>query len=144
MPSRPARHGTPHRHRPATVTVRLRPGDTLWALARADHTTVRTLQRLNHLGSSTLIRAGAVLRLPASTARRSSAPSVRPDRVAATNPSSGVYGLPQSLPGSKMAAFGTDWRTDPATRLRWMRTYVTARYGSACKAWAFRQTHRWY
>ncbi|MEU2427085.1 LysM peptidoglycan-binding domain-containing protein [Streptomyces sp. NPDC007851] len=64
--------------------------------------------------------------------------------VAATNPSSGAYGLAQALPGSKMAGFGSDWRTNPATQLRWMRSYVHSRYGGACAAWAFWQTHRWY
>ncbi|MFD4503833.1 NlpC/P60 family protein [Streptomyces sp. NPDC058457] len=65
-------------------------------------------------------------------------------RTTATNPTSGAYGLAQAVPGSKMARYGGDWRTDPATQLRWMRSYVTARYGSACAAWAFWQTHHWY
>ena len=62
----------------------------------------------------------------------------------ATNPSSGAYGLAQALPGSKMAAAGPDWATNPATQLAWMRDYVTARYGGACAAWAFWQAHHWY
>ncbi|WP_406440951.1 NlpC/P60 family protein [Streptomyces sp. NBC_00631] len=65
-------------------------------------------------------------------------------RTTATNPASGAYGLAQAVPGSKMARYGGDWRTDPTTQLRWMRSYVTARYGSACAAWAFWQTHHWY
>ncbi|WNM32761.1 NlpC/P60 family protein [Streptomyces sp. Li-HN-5-11] len=65
-------------------------------------------------------------------------------QVAAANPASGAYGLAQALPGSKMAGFGSDWRTNPATQLRWMRSYVTSRYGGACAAWAFWQTHHWY
>ncbi|HEY6738022.1 MAG TPA: hypothetical protein VI076_04170, partial [Actinopolymorphaceae bacterium] len=40
-------------------------------------------------------------------------------RVNATNPSSGAYGIPQSLPGSKMARFGSDWRTNPVTQIKW-------------------------
>lgn len=64
--------------------------------------------------------------------------------VFATNRSSGAYGLAQSLPGSKMAGAGADWRTDPATQLRWMRSYVDSRYGGACGAWAFWQAHAWY
>ena len=50
-------------------------------------------------------------------------------RVDATNASSGAYGIPQSLPGSKMAAFGSDWQTNPITQIRWMANYVETRYG---------------
>ena len=64
--------------------------------------------------------------------------------VTAVNPSSGAYGLGQALPASKMAPYGSDWRTNPVTQLRWMHAYVTARYGGACAAWAFWQTHHWY
>lgn len=60
--------------------------------------------------------------------------------VTATNPSSGAYGLPQALPASKMAAAGPDWRTDPATQLRWMLSYVNSTYGGACNAWAHWQS----
>ena len=49
------------------------------------------------------------------------------------------YGLGQANPGTKMAAFGPDWRTNPWTQLRWMRAYAVARYGSECAAWAFWQ-----
>lgn len=55
----------------------------------------------------------------------------------ATNPSSGAYGLPQSLPGNKMAAAGSDWRTNPITQLRWMKSYVNERYGGAKQAYNF-------
>ncbi|MEU5599241.1 NlpC/P60 family protein [Streptomyces sp. NPDC020298] len=65
-------------------------------------------------------------------------------KVTAANPVSGAYGLAQALPGSKMARYGTDWPTSPTTQLRWMRAYVNARYGSACNAWTFWQTHHWY
>ncbi len=50
-------------------------------------------------------------------------------RVDATNASSGAYGIPQSLPGNKMAKFGDDWQTNPVTQIRWMAEYVTNRYG---------------
>lgn len=50
-------------------------------------------------------------------------------RVDATNASSGAYGIPQSLPGNKMAQFGDDWETNPVTQIRWMAQYVTNRYG---------------
>lgn len=50
-------------------------------------------------------------------------------RVDARNASSGAYGIPQSLPGSKMATFGDDWETNPVTQIRWMIDYVNNRYG---------------
>jgi hypothetical protein len=64
--------------------------------------------------------------------------------VHARNPSSGAYGLPQALPGSKMATAGADWRTNPVTQLRWMRSYVAARYGGACAALAHSHATGWY
>jgi hypothetical protein len=65
-------------------------------------------------------------------------------QITERNPSSGAYGLPQALPGSKMASAGADWRTNPATQIRWAIGYMHSRYGSPCGAWAFWQTHRWY
>ena len=65
-------------------------------------------------------------------------------RVDATNRSSGAYGIPQALPGSKMATAGADWRTNPVTQVRWMLGYLHGRYGTACAAWDFWQAHRWY
>ncbi|MCD0486498.1 lytic transglycosylase domain-containing protein [Streptacidiphilus sp. ASG 303] len=62
----------------------------------------------------------------------------------ATNASSGAYGLGQALPGSKMASAGADWRTNPATQIRWALDYMNSRYGSPNAAWAFWQTHHWY
>lgn len=62
----------------------------------------------------------------------------------AVNPSSGAYGLPQSLPGSKMASAGSDWRTNPTTQMIWMRGYMASRYGGACNALAFHNSHGWY
>jgi hypothetical protein len=63
----------------------------------------------------------------------------------ATNPGPGhAYGLPQALPGDKMAAAGPDWRDNPATQLSWMKTYVDTRYGGACPAWTWWQAHHWY
>ncbi len=50
-------------------------------------------------------------------------------RVNATNASSGAYGIPQSLPGSKMASMGADWETNPVTQIKWMKQYVEKRYG---------------
>lgn len=60
------------------------------------------------------------------------------------NPSSGAYGLPQALPGSKMASHGSDWETNPYTQLAWMYDYMVARYGSISGAWSFWQANRWY
>jgi murein DD-endopeptidase MepM/ murein hydrolase activator NlpD len=53
----------------------------------------------------------------------------------ATNPSSGAYGIPQSLPGWKMASAGSDWLTNPATQISWGLGYIEDRYGSPCRAY---------
>lgn len=65
-------------------------------------------------------------------------------RVTATNPSSGAYGIPQSLPASKMASAGSDWRTNARTQIRWGIGYIDERYGSPCAAWAHSESHGWY
>ena len=57
---------------------------------------------------------------------------------------SGAYGLPQALPGSKMASAGADWQTNPATQIRWGLGYIKAIYGDPCKAWAFWQANHYY
>lgn len=62
----------------------------------------------------------------------------------AVNPSSGAYGLMQALPGYKMASAGADWRTNPATQIKWGLTYMNDRYGSPCGAWEFWQANNWY
>ncbi|HEY3529471.1 MAG TPA: lytic transglycosylase domain-containing protein [Nocardioides sp.] len=62
----------------------------------------------------------------------------------AENASSGAYGIPQSLPGSKMASAGSDWRTNPATQIEWGLGYIRDSYGSPCSAWGFKQSHGWY
>jgi hypothetical protein len=62
----------------------------------------------------------------------------------AENPSSGAYGIPQSLPGSKMASVAPDWRTNPVTQIRWGLGYIADRYGSPCGAWGHSQGHGWY
>jgi hypothetical protein len=64
-------------------------------------------------------------------------------RVSASNPS-GAYGIPQALPGSKMASEGSDWRTNPATQIRWGLGYIGSRYGGPCAAWSHSQSHGWY
>lgn len=65
-------------------------------------------------------------------------------RVDARNQSSGAYGLGQALPGSKMAAFGSDWETNPKTQLDWMYSYMIGRYGSIAGAEQFFNSHGWY
>jgi hypothetical protein len=62
----------------------------------------------------------------------------------ATNASSGAYGIPQALPGTKMASAGADWKTNPVTQLRWMNGYVLARYHSWAGAVAFSKANGWY
>ncbi|MBB6173452.1 hypothetical protein HNR23_003512 [Nocardiopsis mwathae] len=62
----------------------------------------------------------------------------------AKNPSSGAYGIPQSLPGSKMASAGADWETNPATQIKWGLGYIDGRYGNPCGAWAHSQANGWY
>lgn len=64
--------------------------------------------------------------------------------VTATNPTSGAYGIPQALPGSKMASAGADWQTNGETQLNWMLGYVNSTYGGACNAWAHEQADGWY
>jgi hypothetical protein len=65
-------------------------------------------------------------------------------RADAYNASSGAYGIPQSLPGSKMASAGADWRTNAATQIDWGLSYIGARYGSPCGAWAHSEAYNWY
>ncbi|MEU5023025.1 transglycosylase SLT domain-containing protein [Streptomyces milbemycinicus] len=62
----------------------------------------------------------------------------------AENPSSGAYGLVQALPGSKMASVGADWRTNPATQIKWGLNYMNERYDSPCGAWSFWQANNYY
>jgi hypothetical protein len=65
-------------------------------------------------------------------------------RVNAYNASSGAYGIPQSLPGSKMASAGADWETNPATQITWGLGYISGRYGDPCGAWGSSQSRGWY
>ena len=62
----------------------------------------------------------------------------------ARNPSSGAHGIPQSLPASKMAKFGSDYMTNPATQIRWGLDYIKGRYGNPCGAWGHSQRTGWY
>jgi hypothetical protein len=62
----------------------------------------------------------------------------------AANPSSGAFGIPQSLPGSKMASEGSDWKTNPATQIKWGLGYIEGRYDTPCSAWSHSQNTGWY
>jgi len=57
---------------------------------------------------------------------------------------SGAYGIPQALPGSKMASAGPDWQTNPATQIRWGLGYIKEIYGNPCSAWAFEEANGYY
>jgi hypothetical protein len=62
----------------------------------------------------------------------------------ASNSSSGAYGIPQALPGGKMESAGADWRTNPATQIKWGLGYIKGRYGTPCKAWQHSEDVGWY
>lgn len=57
---------------------------------------------------------------------------------------SGAYGIPQALPGSKMATAGPDWQTNPTTQIKWGLGYIQSKYGDPCSAWSFWQGHGYY
>ena len=65
-------------------------------------------------------------------------------RTTAGNVSSGAYGIPQSLPASKMAAFGGDYLTNPRTQIAWGLSYIKGRYGTPCGGWSSFQAKGWY
>ena len=64
--------------------------------------------------------------------------------VTAYNAGSGAYGIPQALPGSRMASAGPDWQTNAATQVRWGLEYIKGTYGSPCAAWDHEQATGWY
>lgn len=61
-----------------------------------------------------------------------------------TNPGSGAYGIPQALPGYKMAWAGSDWRDNPRTQIFWGLHYIAQRYGTPCAAWSHSQSYDFY
>jgi len=61
----------------------------------------------------------------------------------AENPS-GAYGIPQALPGSKMATAGADWQTNPTTQIEWGLGYIKSVYGTPCAAWNFELGNNYY
>jgi hypothetical protein len=62
----------------------------------------------------------------------------------AANPTSSAYGIPQALPGSKMASAGPDWQTNPITQIRWGLGYIRDSYGSPCSALGHSHANNWY
>ncbi len=56
----------------------------------------------------------------------------------------GAYGIPQALPGDKMASYGSDWQTNPTTQIKWGLDYIAGRYGTPCDAWSSWQANGWY
>lgn len=64
--------------------------------------------------------------------------------VNADNPTSSAYGIPQALPGEKMASAGADWRTNPATQIEWGLGYIRDVYGTPCSAMSFKSGNGWY
>ena len=64
--------------------------------------------------------------------------------VTASNASSGAYGIPQAVPGSKMASAGPDWQTNATTQIKWGLQYIKGTYGSPCAAYAHEQSTGWY
>lgn len=65
-------------------------------------------------------------------------------RWSAGNPTSGAYGIPQSLQGSKMAQFGANWKDDGAVQIDWGLYYITIRYGKPSVAWQHWKDFNWY
>lgn len=62
----------------------------------------------------------------------------------AVNPNGGATGIPQALPGSKMATIASDWRTNATTQITWGLQYISASYGTPCAAWAHSQANNFY
>jgi len=57
---------------------------------------------------------------------------------------SGAYGIPQALPGSKMASAGADWKTSASTQIAWGLSYIAGRYGTPCNAYGHKASSGWY
>lgn len=62
----------------------------------------------------------------------------------AYNAGGGATGIPQSLPGSKMASAGSDWETNATTQIIWGLGYIKGSYGTPCAAWSHSQSVNWY
>jgi hypothetical protein len=55
-----------------------------------------------------------------------------------------AYGIPQANPGSKMAVYGSDWQTNPATQIKWGLSYIKGKYRTPCGAWSNFQSKGYY
>jgi hypothetical protein len=75
---------------------------------------------------------------------RESSWKTKKDPQFAQNPKSSAYGIPQSLPGNKMASMGADWRTNPETQIKWGLKYIKHRYETPCGAWGAFKQKGWY
>jgi hypothetical protein len=64
--------------------------------------------------------------------------------VHASNPYSGAYGIPQAVPGGKMASAGRDWWSSARTQIRWGLRYIKREYGSPERAWDHEVATGWY
>lgn len=64
--------------------------------------------------------------------------------VYASNPGSGAYGIPQALPGDKMASAGADWQTSATVQITWGLGYIESVYGTPCNAWSHEESVGWY
>lgn len=64
--------------------------------------------------------------------------------VHAVNPYSGAYGIPQAVPGWKMASAGRNWRDSARTQILWGLRYIKSRYGSPARAWWHEMATGWY
>ncbi|HEY6277660.1 MAG TPA: lytic transglycosylase domain-containing protein [Streptosporangiaceae bacterium] len=62
----------------------------------------------------------------------------------ASNPYSGAYGIPQAVPGSRMATAGPHWRSDARTQIRWGLLYIQERYHTPYWAWRYERNYGWY
>jgi hypothetical protein len=62
----------------------------------------------------------------------------------AVNANGGATGIPQALPGSKMATVGSDWRTNATTQITWGLQYISSAYGTPCAAWGHSQANNFY
>ena len=62
----------------------------------------------------------------------------------ASNPSSGAYGIPQAMPGDKMASAGPDWRSSARTQIIWGMGYIRERYVTPWRAWRHELGDGWY
>lgn len=54
------------------------------------------------------------------------------------------YGVCQSTPANKMATFGSDWRTNVVTQLKWCSDYARRRYGTWENAYNFWTRNHWW